>query len=279
LRDIAAGRQAAVIIIFAAALVPLLLAAGGAIDIGRFYVTKSRVQYALDAALLAAGATDPTEDRQVIFDAYFKQNFPASEPGDTVMITQPNFTDPTASTFTASVNLKVPTVFLYLAAINELETTIDATVVRVTTGLELALVIDSTGSMLRSAQAGGGGTKLDDLKTAAGLLLDVVFAGEATSPDVKVAIVPYVTAVNIGTDNAPYVVNPTPPHDYPDESDPKNFDTKPKGCVLARKGGNDVLDTYSPGSANAGKWEPYFWEAESFYNINGSEIPALVVSI
>ena len=261
LRDFAVGRRGAVIIIFALALVPLLVMAGGAIDMARFYMAKSRIQYALDAALVAAGASDPAADRAAIFGDYFTANYPATSLG-THTLNPPDFTNPIASVFDASATLTLPTVFLPFAAINQLQTTVQASVVRQTSGVEVVLVLDSTFSMLDPAQVGAPTTKLDDLKAATAVLLDTLFQGQPTSPTVKVSIVPYVSTVNIGTGDPTLARSPPPLHQYP------LGDADWKGCVEARPYPNDINDVYIPGDPVQGEWKRYFWEAEPYYLIN-----------
>ena len=60
--------------------------------------------------------------------------------------------------------------------------------------LNLALVLDNTGSMAQSA-------KMTNLKTAAHNLLTTLQNAAKTPGDVKVAIVPFATDVNVGTSN------------------------------------------------------------------------------
>ncbi|NJM29982.1 MAG: VWA domain-containing protein [Rhizobiales bacterium] len=60
--------------------------------------------------------------------------------------------------------------------------------------VEIALVLDTTGSM--------SGTKITALKNAAHSMKNIVFgADNATNEDVKMAIVPFSTAVNVGSSN------------------------------------------------------------------------------
>ena len=83
LRRFAQARDGAIAIIFALALLPLLLAAGAAIDLGRAYMVKSRLGYAIDAAALAVGAATTTDEDELeaIMLAFFDANYPAQELG------------------------------------------------------------------------------------------------------------------------------------------------------------------------------------------------------
>jgi hypothetical protein len=109
-------------------------------------------------------------------------------------------------------------------------------------GLEVALVLDNTGSMSNNG-------KIDALKDASSSLLDILFDGKTVHDKLKVSMVPFVTTVNIGQNNAAYVDGLGAVDYEPDDW---------KGCVEARAYPDDTLDT-------AGQWPPYFWEAETYY--------------
>jgi hypothetical protein len=135
--------------------------------------------------------------------------------------------------------------------------TVDATVSRVIGGtsttvsvttdvlwgikkLELALVLDNTGSMASSG-------KLAALKTAAHNLLTTLQAAAKQPGDVKVAIIPFDRMVNIGTGfKDEFWI------DYTVKNIPKaSWD----GCVIDRDQSNDVSDT-APDAGNYHTWYP-----------------------
>src|SRR5690606_39208736 len=60
--------------------------------------------------------------------------------------------------------------------------------------LELALALDNTGSMSSS-------NKMTELKKATKSLLDTLYKAAKKNDDIKVSIVPFATAVNVGTTN------------------------------------------------------------------------------
>jgi Mg-chelatase subunit ChlD len=106
--------------------------------------------------------------------------------------------------------------------------------------LELALALDNTGSMASDG-------KMPALKTAAHNLLDTLKKAAKKPEDIKVAIVPFDTTVNIGTEYqdqfwVDYSVN-----------DIKK--SKWKGCVEDRTQSNDVLDS-PPVAGNSATYYP-----------------------
>ena len=183
-------RQGAVAIIFALALIPLLLGAGAAIDLGRAYMVKSRLGYAIDAAALAVGAATTTDRAELeeIMLAFFAANYPANElgvPATPVM-------EINDSEVTIYATAEVSTTLMSIADVTTLTVSAETLVIRETKGLEVALVLDNTGSM--------GTTKMNNLKDAAQIFLDILYGREEENDLLKVAVVPFAGTVNVGTD-------------------------------------------------------------------------------
>ena len=63
-------------------------------------------------------------------------------------------------------------------------------------GVEMALVLDITGSMNESDPSGG--TKLEALKKASNLLINELYGDDETRDGISVAVVPYNSVVNVG---------------------------------------------------------------------------------
>jgi hypothetical protein len=102
---------------------------------------------------------------------------------------------------------------------------------RQTTGLELALVLDITGSMLDQ-------NKIGSLKTAANELINILYGDRATVPNLWVSVVPYIAAVNVGTSNMSFLAS----NDRARGSATQFAPTTWGGCVLARGSGRDRTD-------------------------------------
>lgn len=177
-------------IIFALTLVPILVAIGGAIDISQAYVVKQRLTRALDAAGLAvAGQTGLTTAQiQATVQNYFNANYPSTKlgtPGSVTVTTSDNLVN-------LSVTATMNTSLMSIAGIKTLTIKAASQVTRMGKKLEVALVLDTTGSMSSNS-------KLSTLKTAAKSLLTTLQAAAGTDGDIKVAIVPFAVDVNVGT--------------------------------------------------------------------------------
>jgi Flp pilus assembly protein TadG len=248
-RRFARSRDGAVAIVFALSLIPVAIAAGAAIDVGRAYVVKSRLAYALDAAGLAVGSA-PTSDEdqlQQILEDYFNANYPEEKIG--VAATPEMEIDGNEIHLSARADL--PTTLMNLIGIHNLEITTASTIVKESRKIEVAMVLDVTGSMF--------GSKLQALKDAAHAFVEILFADEETSETVKIAVVPFASAVNIGTGMAAYVKdNPGVPNRYT----PAVW----SGCVEARPHPYDVEDSYVDNDTDGGRWRTYAWPPHAVQN-------------
>lgn len=180
-----------VAITFALALVPMLLAVGVAVDYARAMNAQGALQNATDAAVLAAGASDKVSDAEItaLVNQYLAGNHYdlRLKAVDAVKVT----TTP-SNGIRVHVTGNVDTTFMALAGYTTLDVGADSGIVRGSGAapLELAMVLDTTNSM--------GGTKINDLKTAAKNLANTVLS---SSTDAKVGVVPFSYYVNVGTAN------------------------------------------------------------------------------
>ncbi|MEQ8299358.1 MAG: pilus assembly protein [Parvibaculaceae bacterium] len=177
-------------IMFALASIPIIVAAGAAVDISRAYVVETRLKAALDAAALAVGGTtgQTNAQLQVIAQNYFNANYPAEKMGvpGTVSVTQ------NGNVVSLTVAADLPTSLMGIAGIDTLDIVASSEVTRMGKKLEVALVLDNTGSM-------GSGGRMTVLKAAAKDLIDTVSTAALTPGDVKVSIVPFNVDVKVGT--------------------------------------------------------------------------------
>ncbi|MBO6677852.1 pilus assembly protein [Parvibaculum sp.] len=177
-------------IMFALASIPIIVAAGAAVDISRAYVVETRLKAALDAAALAVGGTtgQTNAQLQVIAQNYFNANYPADRMGvpGTVTVAQ------NGNEVSLTVAASLPTSLMGIAGIDTLDIGARSEVTRMGKKLEVALVLDNTGSM----DSGG---RMTVLKAAAKNLIDTVSTAALTPGDVKVSIVPFNVDVKVGT--------------------------------------------------------------------------------
>ena len=237
----------AVAVIVALSVIPLMVAAGLAVDLSRAYLAQARLSHSLDAAGLAVGTMRTTNSDSTYLEAQFNSFFSANYPDDEIGTTHDlTFVD-NGGIITVSGKATVETIFMSIVGIDDLTVSASAEIEVETSGLELVMVLDNTGSM-------GSSNKLSDMQDAAHELIDILF-GDETEPELlKVGLVPFSGSVNIGTGMAAYVED-TSTYDWGDSS----WD----GCVMARTYPDDTEDTWADTGDN---WVPFNWEDSDWYN-------------
>ncbi len=187
------NERGATAIIFGLAVLPLVVALGAAIDYSYAASIRASMQRAVNSAAVAvardsASLNDTAAERRgrQFFAANFRNSDAALAP---VSVKRDSKTVRIAASGT------VPTAFMQVVGIKSIPVSTEAVVNWGSRKIELALVLDNTGSMRDPL---GGGLKIDELKKAARNLLD---EAEKAAPDrdaIKIAIVPFDTQVNVG---------------------------------------------------------------------------------
>jgi Flp pilus assembly protein TadG len=258
-----------VAILFGLALIPLALGVGIAIDYGRALIVREHMADAADAAALAIGSWPGlTQDEQKLkAQQFFDANFPPTKIG-TIGKLDVQFD---GDDIHVTVSGDVPTTFMKLANIETIGIGITNTITKKERNIELVLVLDTTGSM-------GSGGKLNAMKSAAKQMVDTLFEGKATSTTLKIGVVPFSVAVNIGSDKlnsgwldkATYSAANASSHPIAFEDFDKTngvsalamyskINRSWSGCVRERAGNAYELTDEPPSSGTpASLWVPYF---------------------
>jgi Flp pilus assembly protein TadG len=181
---------------FALAVVPIVGFVGAAVDYSRANSVKAAMQAASDstALMLSKYAQDISTDQFTVrANEYFTALF--ISPETTGVAVTPTFTSPQPGSFKLQLAVSgvVPTTFTKLVGQPSLDVNVNSEVVWGIRKLEVALALDNTGSMSSS-------NKMTHLKTAAHNLLTTLKDAAKTAGDVKIAVVPFDTTVNLGTD-------------------------------------------------------------------------------
>jgi len=281
-QSFAAETRGAVMIVFAAALIPLLVGVGLSVDYSRALTVKQRLGQALDAAALAAGSWPDLTETQIEtkVQEFLTANYPSLIEGSPSSFSVTK-TDEVIS-ITASSN--VDTVFLKLAGINQVDVTSFTEVALKQKKIELVMVLDNTGSMSWSG-------KIDALRDAATTMVEILKPGSgsaANSEDVKIGLVPFAAAVNIGADKLgsgwldETAQTPIATEDFQPGTNPLTLygqitDHNWNGCVRARAAPYDTQDD-PPSTGNPNTlWAPYFapdepdfyWYSNRYASDNG----------
>ncbi len=223
LRQLIRQREGNIAILFGICAIPVVIAAGIAIDAARAYTVKVRLGAALDAAALAVGSEVNENPAQLatLLQNYFTANYPAMALGDNVMVAPvPGNASLTAAVVNYQAQATVPMTFMQLVGINSITVTANAQTKR-TAGIEVALVLDNTGSMLCVPVAGapnysnalcqqnvvagdtsctnaGNQSRICTLRNAAVQFVNTLTSAITASGQLYIGVVPYVTTVNVG---------------------------------------------------------------------------------
>ncbi|MBI5940283.1 MAG: pilus assembly protein TadG [Caulobacterales bacterium] len=178
----------AVAIWFAVMALPAAVLAFGLIDVNRASVEKRHLQDALDAATLMAARSSSTTDEQVqtIGAASLAAQMAGSSDATITSSTFKIVGTRVTGVATASVVPVIANLWLQ----GNMTVGAEAEVARSSNNLEVAIVLDITGSMY--------GQKLTDLKVAAKDLIDLVVSDTQTPYYSKAALVPFSLGVNAG---------------------------------------------------------------------------------
>ncbi len=177
---------------FGVAAVPIVMAMGVALD----YVQASQLQakflMAADNAGLAAASSDASDDAALnkIVKDYLKKNGALTG----------NFPPPTVKVVTLdngnlkiSLNTNMSTSMMRIVGQNSIKVSATSIVSREYGDMDVALVLDNTGSM--------GGRKLSTLKKASKELVNTLRDSKGRDSEIRFGLVPFADYVNIGMKN------------------------------------------------------------------------------
>ncbi|EWY36616.1 hypothetical protein N825_09855 [Skermanella stibiiresistens SB22] len=226
------GRRGNIAVMTALMAVPAIGATGLAVDLARAYMLYNKLSTAIDAAALAGGRVLTTANVETDVRMYFNANIPSDFLGATVGT--PKVTAAADNeTLVVSASATLPTTFSRIFGIDTIPVSVSNQVRRTVRGMELALVLDVTGSMW-------GSNKIGQLRTSAKDLVDILFGANESSQTLWMSVVPYTATVNLGPDRQGWLA-PTSPTaaDY----QPSAW----RGCVEARV--NHDADELPPSAA------------------------------
>lgn len=173
----------------------VLIALGGAtVDYVSLEQTRQRAQVALDAAVLALqpdiytpGMTAESirsRAEEIVLERIGSTNVLDARVDQVSMDTE-------AGRLFLGGQITLPTMFVSLVGVTQLQGSFSAEAVRGAVDIEVSVALDITGSM--------GGQRIIDLRTALNNLIDTIVQDTQTPRYSKMALVPYSQAVNAGT--------------------------------------------------------------------------------
>ncbi len=181
-------RSGAFAIQFALMIIPLVACTGLAIDGGRAFLARYELASALDAAALAVGSTDADQDvLEELAEKYVARNFKTRTTSPVVLTLSP---DAAGESFTLRGEAPIENFFMPLFGQPTTTIAAESEVRRGGSDVEVAMILDVTGSMKNQ--------RLADLKVAATALVETVVAENQTPYFSRLAMIPYSNSVYVG---------------------------------------------------------------------------------
>lgn len=199
--SLARDERGNVAIIFALTSFVVCGMVGGAIDLGRAYSAKSKIQQALDSAALAAASSYASDPNHVVQSAVdvgtriFTATM-ADETGATIS----SQLEPSTQTVTMQAEMTIQTPFLSMLRLDSIVVTASSQVTTAemlggsNTEVEMALMLDVTGSM--GSDSGNGTSKISALRTAAKNFVDILIPETGTAK-AKIGLAPFSNYVTL----------------------------------------------------------------------------------
>ena len=208
IRRFGRDERGAFAVIFGLMSIVLIALGGAVVDYVSLEQMRNRGQIALDAATLAlqpeifkkpVNVTNiQTRAQDLVLDRL------AGEHSVTAGVLAP-VVDVANGTLTLEAEMTVPTIFVSLVGVKTLSARIKSQATRRLLSVEVAMVLDNSGSM-------GNGGRMTNLKTAACNAVNILFydrdgmgctlpSGVTKNENVRISVVPFTALVNIGTDD------------------------------------------------------------------------------
>ncbi len=260
----------------AVSALPLTVLLGTAVDMTAAETTKQTLAQAVDAASLAVAREvwdgNPTTAQTVGLN-YLKANLPTTLQNK---ITSSSFTM-NDSLVIGQATITRPTLMMSMVGQPNISVSAYAQAIRSAKYVEVALALDNTGSMA--------GTKIEALRAAAKSLIEILFGNQSNPEHLKVAVVPYVTTVNIKNEHyqASWMdtnaQNSRHGENFDESAGPVNhftlYDQMPnadwKGCVESRPMPYDISDDAPNSGTPNTLFVPYLWPDEPPAGGSGNE--------
>jgi len=235
-------RRAATAVMMAVSCLALTILFAAGVDLSRIYMVRGRLQTALDATALLAAREMTSDSRNADASSIFWANFAVAHVATGVGVfgattVGPTFTVVDDNTISVQATVYVNLVFGQLLGQNSLTMAEHAQAVRSTTGLELAMVLDNTGSLGTSGMAA--------VRQGATNLVNTIYGDSDTIKNLWVSVVPFTSSVNMGTAESSSWWAPSSP--------PSSawLNKSWRGCVMARHTNSHDSDDAPPSPSDS----------------------------
>lgn len=204
LRRLARDRSGNTLALLAAAVIPLLGLVGGGVDLGRAYLSQSRLQQACDAGVLAArkrltadAAVTQEIDENVakmghrFFNINFRDGSFGTRDRSFVMTLESDYA------ISGDAKVTVDTTLMQVFGTNQIELAVECEAQINFADTDVMMVLDVTGSMAQN-NPGDSASRMSVLKTTIKDFHKSLNASAKAGTQIRYGFVPYSTNVNVG---------------------------------------------------------------------------------
>lgn len=257
--------RGAVLLLVTLFMVPIIGVVAVAVDLSRVLVVKEKLRNAIDSAAIAVGRHPELSetDANSLATSFINAHYPAADFGDIINVAVAADENQVDITATGRVAMSFLTIFNY----DHVDITVSTQVFRHQRKAEVVMVLDNSGSM--------SGAKLESLKSSATTLIDTLFGDDTISDIVKIGLVPFTRAVNVGADQitSDWIDAAGSSALHIEDIDIHLLTGVPSlfhlfgemtnvswaGCVRARTGGHDITDAPPDPASPDTLFAPYFY--------------------
>lgn len=198
LRRFGRDESGAFLVLFGVLAIALVATSGAVVDYTSIEQARSRAQNALDAAALGLqpnvfDTTGEWDEDKFVAEAELFVRERLGETNMSIDITSASMNARNGQLI-LNARMHVPMAFVSLVGVEEVTATLVSEATRKRLNLEVAMVLDNSGSMSSY-------NRMTELKAAAKSATDILFDDEDTQPNVFVSIIPFTQYVNVGTEN------------------------------------------------------------------------------
>lgn len=183
---------------FSLAVIPLLVTVGAGVDLNRAASVRTQLTQAVDAVTLDTAKQAAAGMATANLHDYANSALAARtrDLGVALASSSPSV-DTTTGEICVAASVNMDTAIMSIAQINSITVSANACAQVAAASYEIALVLDTTGSMGNSDASGQ--SKLTSLKNAAANFIDSMYDSPTLGPRTKMSVVPFAPAVNVGT--------------------------------------------------------------------------------
>jgi Flp pilus assembly protein TadG len=184
-------------IIFGLSAVPMMLMAAAGFDYNLASNYRGNLQQATDAVALASAKEAAAGVTGSALQAFAAKYLEASTQASAATLTGYPSVNSTTGEVCVKTQMDVDLAFMRIVGITTLNVQASSCAQVAAGTFEIALVLDTTGSMGNADN--GGQSKLTSMKNAANTFIDTMFDSAALGPRTKMSVVPFAPSVNVGT--------------------------------------------------------------------------------